>query len=236
MAAIAIAVTLAASCGSADNFDGDLVSSTSSEGTGSSSEDVLTDDAEQQPIATTAPISSDPDLDGGADTPDEPQSAEQSAEPEPQATVIDEEAARQQLEAMDQGDVAPPTVPAEPAPTGGLSRTFGGNDTVCRSVIVQPTTGEAGLQEAKDCLLAEIAAGRPIVVDFAVVSTEGQPIYFRYAYDGNQILVVNDSRLDSFGSQTIIAQLCDSVLPGPIVPLPSGCTAATSSGIAEADG
>lgn len=224
--AVSFAILLGASCGS-DDSGIDQVTSTATGANGdSSAEQLETNDDQAEPVATTAPISSttetgDSDDDGSGAIAPTPTAAASSTE----ATEATDDAAGES--ASDDASTG--------IELGALSRTFGGNDTVCRSVLIAPLAPPEEGQAASACLLAEIDAARPVVLDFGLITNEGDPIYYRYAFDGTQTLVVNDSRLDAFGSQIVVAQLCQTIEPGPLVPVPSGCSPTTSTGIAEAD-
>ena len=92
----------------------------------------------------------------------------------------------------------------------GLSETgepiFGTADTTCSSVMLtNAPTDEVVLGGVVDCLLAEIEAGRPVTVDIAAATVEGDPIYHRYAFDGDEVLIVEDSRADEYGSDGVRA-------------------------------
>lgn len=138
--------------------------------------------------------------------------------------------------------------PEEPAPdqtdtTGlangldALNRDFGSNATTCPSIeYAAGSTSPDDLLAARDCLITEVSAGRPVVSDFMLTTTEGDPVYYRYAFDGDRILFVNDSRLDTYGSGEVNAQLCDGVEAGRILPEVFGCIPTNSSGLSQADG
>ncbi len=116
--------------------------------------------------------------------------------------------------------------------------TFGADDTTCASVTLAGDAEDAQpIRDGAECLIAEIEAGNPVTIDFSIGTIEGDQIYSRYAFDGEEILIVRDDRADEFGSNDIVARVCQSVeaeLFGP----PSGvdCLGLRHGGFTDAEG
>lgn len=112
---------------------------------------------------------------------------------------------------------------------------FGTEDTACESVSTRNEDGDEELiEQVSNCLLGEIAAGRPVTVDIAALSAEGDPIYYRYAYDGDRVLIVEDNRADEFGRPNVVAKDCASVESTRWTPEGVGCTDTDHPGFPEA--
>ncbi len=112
---------------------------------------------------------------------------------------------------------------------------FGTEDTACASVSTRNEDGdEALIEQVSDCLLDEIAAGQPVTVDIAALSAEGDPIYYRYAYDGDRVLIVEDNRADEFGRPTVVAKICAGVEATRWIPEGVDCSDTDHPGFPEA--
>lgn len=121
---------------------------------------------------------------------------------------------------------------------GGGSIRFGGGESAC-----PPTTAGAphvntaeDLALAADCFFSAVAASTAVTWDLARNSVEGDPIYTRYAFNGDEITIVVDARKDRWGPQRVTAQTCESVARGA-AGLPEGVSCRTTShdGFVEAD-
>jgi len=112
---------------------------------------------------------------------------------------------------------------------------FGTEDTTCESVTLRnEDNDEQLLTQAVDCLLGEIDAGRPVTVDISAATVEGDPIYNRFAFDGERILIVEDNRADGFGRPEVQAQWCSGIATGVWVPEGVDCEDADHPGFPEA--
>ena len=112
---------------------------------------------------------------------------------------------------------------------------FGTADTTCTSVVLSNDDGdEQILNRAVDCLFGEIEAGNVITVDFSIPTVDGDPIYYRYAYDGDTVLTVQDNRADEFGAPTILAQQCKSLERTDWTPEGTDCVGIAHDGFPEA--
>ena len=112
---------------------------------------------------------------------------------------------------------------------------FGTADTVCESVRLLNEDGDLEkMASASSCLLGEIDAGRAITVDIATITAEGDPIYNRYAFDGESVLIVADDRADTFGNGGVRAERCASIQAGRFLPEGIDCQSADHDGFPEA--
>lgn len=112
---------------------------------------------------------------------------------------------------------------------------YGTEDTVCTSVrLANEDNDDAVLASAVDCLIAEVDAGRPVTVDIAAVTVEGDPIYNRFTYDGDRILIVEDNRADEFGRPVVVARSCAGISTGQWFPEGTDCEPADHPGFPEA--
>ena len=112
---------------------------------------------------------------------------------------------------------------------------FGTEDTTCTSVSTRNEDGDDTLiREVATCLLDAVAAERAVTVDVAVLSAEGDPIYYRYAYDGEQILIVEDNRADEFGRPNVVARTCEDLSRTRWLPEGRDCVDADHAGFPEA--
>lgn len=112
---------------------------------------------------------------------------------------------------------------------------FGTEDTTCTSVTTRNEDDDLEIvASAVDCLFTEIEAGRPVTVDIAALSAEGDPIYYRYAYDGDRVLVVEDNRADEFGRPIVISLSCARLERTGWVPDRFDCIDADHDGFPEA--
>ena len=122
-----------------------------------------------------------------------------------------------------------PSVPADPI--------FGTADTTCESAFISSEgdqADEALLEEAVDCLLTEIAAGNPVTVDIDMQTIEGDSIFYRYAFNGETILIVRDDRADEFGNIVINARRCQELSPTFQLPVGVDCQGEAHDGFPEA--
>ncbi len=114
---------------------------------------------------------------------------------------------------------------------------FGTADTTCESAFISSDgdqADEALLEEAVDCLLTEIAAGNPVTVDIDIQTIEGDSIFYRYAFDGETILIVRDDRADEFGNNEINARRCEELSPTFQLPEGVDCQGEAHDGFPEA--
>jgi len=112
---------------------------------------------------------------------------------------------------VDDGSADPIPVEADGGIGGSAGEIpfFGANDTVCVSVELKNELNDDGLRaEAFSCFMDEYDAGRAVVVDMSVPTVEGDPIFERYATDGNRVTLVIDTRLDAYGAGEVLAQAC----------------------------
>ncbi len=124
------------------------------------------------------------------------------------------------------------TVPAQPA---GQTISFGDKDDVCQSVkLTNDAADTAALATASKCFFEAFEAGKTVTVDIARPTVEGDPIFYRYFYNGDKVLTVADTRADPFGDNSVVAKLCDSVTLDGGELLAEKCEPADSLGFAEA--
>ena len=134
-------------------------------------------------------------------------------------------------------------IPVEPdggigdTPLGGVPF-FGGNDTICPSLRLMNDPNDLGTaREASPCFLDAVDEGVPVVWDVVLPTIEGEPIYQRFHYTGDDVLIVRDFRADTFGSGGVRAERCASVAMGEADWLPVGvdCVSTDHPGFPEAD-
>ena len=112
---------------------------------------------------------------------------------------------------------------------------FGTEDTACASVSTRNEEGdEELLVRVAECLLEEVQAGRAVTVDVAILSVEGDPIYHRYEFDGERVLIVEDNRADEFGRPNVVARSCARLEADRFLPEGVDCVNATHPGFPEA--
>lgn len=120
-------------------------------------------------------------------------------------------------------------------PFGGVAF-FGGNDAQCASTeLANEPDDQATLADGADCFFSELDSGTPVVWDAAVPTVEGDLIYHRFAYDGQTVLFVIDSRLDTFGAGTIDAKRCQDAVQTAWIPEGIDCAPVDHPGFPEAD-
>lgn len=119
----------------------------------------------------------------------------------------------------------------------GTSVSFGADDSTCDSVELPGDVEDSSpLQAGVACLLIEIDAGNPVVVDFSLGTVEGDQIFTRYDFDGERILIVSDDRLDQFGSGSVAAATCEQLVANSsTIPDGAECEAVGHSGFIEAN-
>ncbi len=114
---------------------------------------------------------------------------------------------------------------------------FGADDTECASVeLAGDAEDRSPIQASVVCLLSQIEAGNPVVVDFSLGTADGDQIFTRYDYDGDVILIVSDDRLDEFGSGSVAAAVCESLVANSsTVPDGAECEAVGHEGFTDAN-
>ena len=118
----------------------------------------------------------------------------------------------------------------------GDSAPFGSNDDRCASArLLNEPEDESVLDAAVDCFLAEYEAGRPVTVDIDSPTVEGDSIYHRYRYDGQEILIVEDARADEYGVGYKRSRTCLRVERTDRLPEGFDCTQVAHPGFPEAD-
>lgn len=140
------------------------------------------------------------------------------------------------------GDTPEGDVPISVEPDGGIGNTpnnevpfFGGNDTFCESTTLgNEPDDQQKLADGVDCFFAEYEAGNSVIWDASIPTVEGDPIYHRFAYDGEAVVIVIDSRLDSFGSGSVDARTCASIERTNWIPEGVDCGPIDHAGFAEA--
>lgn len=116
--------------------------------------------------------------------------------------------------------------PAEPI--------FGTADTACDSaVLTNDDDDEVVLNETLDCFLDNFNEGTPITVDFRIPTTEGDPTFVRLEFDGDTVLIVEDTRRDRFGPSTLFAQRCEGLRETNWLPVGENCTTTRHDGFPD---
>ncbi len=107
----------------------------------------------------------------------------------------------------------------EPAGDDVKAISFGAQDEQCTSTkLLNEADDLARLDVATKCFMSEVDAGNPVVLDIDQPTVEGDSVFLRYAYDGATFLLVQDTRLDTFGNGSVDAQLCQDVAaPGGLL-------------------
>lgn len=99
-----------------------------------------------------------------------------------------------------------------PAADAVKAISFGDSDVLCESIKLRNEADDQDrLQLAVNCFMAEVDAGNPVTIDIDQPTVEGDSILLRYAFDGESFLLVQDSRLDTFGNGSVDAQRCPSL-------------------------
>lgn len=112
---------------------------------------------------------------------------------------------------------------------------FGTQDSSCASrSLVNEDSDEAELAAFVDCLFGEYEATRPVVTDLRAATVEGDFIYYRFDYDGDRVLIVEDSRADEFGVGSVRARSCRDLVRTSWVPDGHDCEGADHNGFPEA--
>jgi hypothetical protein len=134
-------------------------------------------------------------------------------------------------------------IPVEP--DGGIGDTplgdipfFGANDTLCPSLtLANDADDEQTARDAGKCFLDAVGAGTPVVWDVSIPTIEGDPIYHRFHFTGDDVVIVRDDRADTFGSGSVQAERCSSVSASDAEWLPVGvdCTPTDHPGFPEAE-
>ena len=117
---------------------------------------------------------------------------------------------------------------------GEGSKVFGEQTEPCAPLVL--TNGDedtASISTATECLLAEIAARRPVTWDVLAVTVEGDPIPTRYAFDGARITITRDDTRDEFGRGGVTVERCDGLRRGTWLPEGTDCTAAGGDGFRD---
>lgn len=123
----------------------------------------------------------------------------------------------------------------EPDADGDQAVEFGEADGPCESAVLTNDVGdEKALRRAVDCFFGEVEAGNAVTIDIDQPTVEGDSIFLRYGYDGDTFLLVQDSRLDSFGSGGVDAQRCAELRPTPLLPEGIDCRPVEHQGFTEA--
>jgi hypothetical protein len=118
----------------------------------------------------------------------------------------------------------------------GDSAPFASNDDQCASASLgNEPDDDIVLGRALDCLFTEYDAGNPVTIDIAVATVEGDPIFHRYRYDGETVLIVEDSRADEFGTGSVRARICEDIVRGRRLPESDNCERVSHPGFPEAD-
>jgi len=108
-------------------------------------------------------------------------------------------------------------------------------DEVCSSPKLTNDEDDALiLGVATTCFFSELDAGMPIILDVDLPTVEGDSMFFRYDFDGDTVLIVEDTRLDTFGRGTVIAQRCETVIATDHMPEGVGCEPVEHGGFVQA--
>lgn len=101
---------------------------------------------------------------------------------------------------------------------------FGSEDNQCPSTTLHNEIDDDRiLAAAVNCFFAEYDAGRPVVWDLDIPTVEGDPIYYRFDFDGDTVTIIADNRLDTFGTPHIEARRCAQVERNNSVPQGVNC-------------
>ena len=114
---------------------------------------------------------------------------------------------------------------------GEGSLVFGETSEPCAPVVLSnDVDDEAKLASAASCLEAAIDAGRPFTWDLLQVTVEGDPIPTRYAFDGDEFTITEDSTRDEFGSGGVFVARCATLDLSGFRPVGEDCTGASGDG------
>lgn len=160
---------------------------------------------------------------------------EVSSDDEP--PVVDDAAPTTSEPAVDEPIPVEPDGGVGDTPLGGVPF-FGGNDTICPSLtLFNDADDERAARSASQCFLDAVDADTPVVWDVSIPTIEGDPIYHRFHFTGDDIVIVRDDRADTFGSGTVQAQRCAAVTMNEFEWLPVGieCDPIDHPGFPEAE-
>ena len=112
---------------------------------------------------------------------------------------------------------------------------FGTADQQCPTATLRNELDDPQvLQAATDCFFEKVDAGIAVVLDVDRATVEGDSIYVRYDFDGQTLLIVEDTRLDTFGAGSVNSQRCADVKPTDWLPEGIDCEPVDHDGFAEA--
>ncbi len=121
--------------------------------------------------------------------------------------------------------------------SAGEAPVFGASDDPCTSTTLSnDLDDQARLDEGVDCFFAELDAQRPVIWDLSVATVEGDPILHRFDYDGDSITILIDSRADSFGPGSVVADRCRGITRTSFVPEGTECSPVNLPGFVDNDG
>ena len=115
---------------------------------------------------------------------------------------------------------------------------FGADDGRCPSLTLSnDLDDEERARAGTACFLEVVEGGTPIVWDVSVPTVEGDPIYHRFDFTGDDVLLVVDDRADTFGSGSVRAQRCGSVAAaqGEWLPVGVDCAPTDHPGFVDAE-
>lgn len=110
-------------------------------------------------------------------------------------------------------------------PGTATSPIFGAAPGPCGvTVLTNDDEDRATLRESVACAIAEVDARRTFTWDLLVPTVEGDPILYRYSSDGELVTIIADTTRDSFGSGSVLVQVCETIDDTGFVPLGVDCT------------
>lgn len=95
------------------------------------------------------------------------------------------------------------------------------------TVLTNDVDDQATLAAAVSCAIAEVDAARVFTWDLLVPTVEGDPILHRFVGDGDGVVVTIDTTRDSFGSRSVLVQVCETIDDTGSVPVGVDCSDST---------
>ena len=95
------------------------------------------------------------------------------------------------------------------------------------TVLSNDVDDQATLAAAVSCAIAEVDAERAFTWDLLVPTVEGDPILHRFVGSGDGVIMTIDTTRDSFGSPSVLVQVCDTIDDTGFVPVGVDCTDST---------
>lgn len=112
---------------------------------------------------------------------------------------------------------------------------FGESIAPCApTVLSNDVDDQTKARDGSSCLLAAVETGEPVTWDVLRVTVEGDPMPIRYAYDGEFVVITDDSTRDEFGAGVVSVRRCAGVAPTDWLPEGRDCVGTNGPGFDDA--